>query len=518
MYSLLVVTSDDAFGELIRHSLEETGRYEVLVTREDKAALAHLREKNCPLVFLDFSQDETKILETGRLVKEASPQIKLIVISESGWHATLFEELAPADFLSKPFYTPDLLEMMDKLLPSEIPSGETSQTAPKEDASLLSDKTLAAQNLTRLTFESSAQAALITRNDFLWASAGQLPREAMQELAATLARAWDSQKENDLVRFIRLESTRAEHMLYATRVADDSILALIFDAEMPFGTIRTQVNRMIHSLSGNGTNEPIVQPRIDDDIPVAPISEILSDIPSPNPGLSFSPDEEEDLDETGTAIPLPPLGIPRFSRGTPAESPRKYAFIPDEEDVPVDDLDKTIESLAATQRSRSRREVSLDEEVTEKRRTPAAGMARKIVLEPVSPSVYNLDYACLLIPRLTNHHLTGGLLDRLGVWVPHICVAFGWRLEYISIRPDYLQWIVNVAPSTSPGALMRKMRQHTSVKIFEEFRHLQKENPSGDFWAPGYLIMGGLQPPPAHLIRDFITQTRQRQGISLPTR
>jgi REP element-mobilizing transposase RayT len=102
--------------------------------------------------------------------------------------------------------------------------------------------------------------------------------------------------------------------------------------------------------------------------------------------------------------------------------------------------------------------------------------------------------------------------------VPHICVAFGWRLEYISIRPDYLQWIVNVAPSTSPGALMRKMRQHTSVKIFEEFRHLHKENPSGDFWAPGYLIMGGLQPPPTHLIRDFITQTRQRQGISVPAR
>ena len=109
--------------------------------------------------------------------------------------------------------------------------------------------------------------------------------------------------------------------------------------------------------------------------------------------------------------------------------------------------------------------------------------------------------------------MTGDLLDRLGEWVPHICIAFAWRLEYISIRPEYLQWIVNVPPATSPAYLMRILRQHTSERIFAEFPRFKKENPSGDFWAPGYLIMGGSQPPPAQLIKDFITQTRQRQGI-----
>ena len=93
------------------------------------------------------------------------------------------------------------------------------------------------------------------------------------------------------------------------------------------------------------------------------------------------------------------------------------------------------------------------------------------------------------------------------------CIAFGWRLEYISVRPDYLLWIVNVPPATSPAYLMRIMRQRTSVKIFDDFPRLQKENPSGDFWAPGYLIMGGSQPPPVQVIKEFIAQTRQRQGI-----
>jgi REP element-mobilizing transposase RayT len=141
--------------------------------------------------------------------------------------------------------------------------------------------------------------------------------------------------------------------------------------------------------------------------------------------------------------------------------------------------------------------------------------ARKIVLEPVSPAIYNLDYACVLVPRFPQHHITGDLLDRLGEWVPQICIAYAWRLEYISVRPDYLQWIVNVPPVTAPASLMRILRQHTSERIFSEFPRFKKENPSNEFWAPGYLIMGGSQPPPAQLIKDFITQTRQKQGIPL---
>jgi len=77
-----------------------------------------------------------------------------------------------------------------------------------------------------------------------------------------------------------------------------------------------------------------------------------------------------------------------------------------------------------------------------------------------------------------------------------------------------LQWIVNVPPTISPGHIMRVMRQQTSDRIFAEFVKLKQENPSKDFWAPGYLIMGGSQPHPQKLVRDFIKQTRQRQGLA----
>lgn len=141
-------------------------------------------------------------------------------------------------------------------------------------------------------------------------------------------------------------------------------------------------------------------------------------------------------------------------------------------------------------------------------------VAHRILLEPASPAMANLAYACLLIPRFDTHHLIGDTADRLTDWVPQVCIAFGWRLEHISVRPDYLQWVVRVPPSTAPGYIMRIIRQQTSDRMFNEFPRFKKDNPSGDFWAPGYLIMGSPDPHPQKMVRDFIKQTRNRQGLS----
>jgi REP element-mobilizing transposase RayT len=160
-------------------------------------------------------------------------------------------------------------------------------------------------------------------------------------------------------------------------------------------------------------------------------------------------------------------------------------------------------------------EAAKDESLAETIRSRANQEAReKIKFEPVSPAMYHLTYACVLIPRLPEHHLTGDLASQLSDWVTHICLAFGWRLEHLSVRPDYFQWIVNVPPTTTPGYFMRIIRRHTSRRLYAEFPNLKERNPSGDFWAPGYLIMSGSQSTPGHLVQDFIQQTRERQGIS----
>lgn len=135
-------------------------------------------------------------------------------------------------------------------------------------------------------------------------------------------------------------------------------------------------------------------------------------------------------------------------------------------------------------------------------------------LEPASPALSLLNYTCVLVPRLPQHYLTGELADRMAGWVQQLCLAFGWRLEGISIRPEYLQWTVQVAPAISPGNLVRIVRQRTSLHVFGNYSHLAEQNPSGDFWATGYLIVSGAQPPSAQLLRDYIAQTRKRQGAN----
>jgi REP element-mobilizing transposase RayT len=170
--------------------------------------------------------------------------------------------------------------------------------------------------------------------------------------------------------------------------------------------------------------------------------------------------------------------------------------------------------LQVTRKQASQKDQSLIETRPHTVAESVTQVAHRILLEPASPAMADLTYACLLVPRFDTHHLVGDAAERLTEWVPQVCVAFGWRLEHISVRPDYLQWVARVPPSTAPGHVMRVVRQQTSDRLFNEFPRFKKDNPSGDFWAPGYLIMGSSQPHPQHLVRSFIKQTRERQGLN----
>ncbi|HMD82538.1 MAG TPA: IS200/IS605 family transposase, partial [Anaerolineales bacterium] len=348
-------------------------------------------------------------------------------------------------------------------------------------------------------------------------------------------RHWDGQKGSDLLRFVRLEATKAEHMLYATRIADDVVLALVFDAETPFSTIRTQAGQLAQSLSipgAEGLETPVEQKQMqasydapteyldeEGDSPDFPnISDILADVPPPIPDGKVSQIEHEA--EWGTR-PSPSRSSQYSRESSPAIRVNDLLVSNQNNEQTVEhvvqDFDATMPS-----KSRPRPETPIRRpmpgELDETRPHSITEVAGRVMLEPISPGLYNITYACLLVPRFSSHYLTGDMSDRLSEWLPQICIAFGWRLEYLAVRPEYVQWVVNVPPATSPGYLMRIMRQQTSEKIFIEFPRKKKENPSGDFWAPGYLIMGGTQPHPPQLVKDYIKQTRTRQGYSEPRR
>jgi len=523
-HEILLITADEAFGQLLRQSLEETGQYQVFVTCEADKAKSYLRNSRCNTIFLDPEGDAEGMQRLGHDLRTICPAARFVVIVEAG-QAVRMDALEPEDYLSKPFYLPDLLETAGKLFPKENPKAVAQ---PENNASQalawLSDVTRAAQHLTRMTLQSSAQAALITQNERLWAYAGQLSQAAAREVADVIARYWDYEEQSDLVRFVRLTSTDADHMLYATLLAPGVILVMVFDAETPFSTIRSQANQLVHSLA-----LPLAENGDEQEEGPASIAAILADVPSPDPIAAKKKERERtdvplaadaaSLEETQASEKRSTiLPSSNFSRESSPAVPvgaklaRSAQPVASKPEVALED------ELAVTVKSKARKktqEPAEEEELGETRPHLATESdSRPVTLEPVSPAVYSLQYACLLIPRFIHHHLTGDLSDRLNQWVSEICIAFGWRLEYISVRPEYLQWVVSVPPTTSPGYLMRVMRQQTSERIFADFPALARENPSGDFWAPGYLIMGGSQPPPAQVVKNFISQTRQRQGIS----
>ena len=544
MNSLLIVSADTSFAKVLLHGLEQEG-YQVQIVKGKGEAVVRADEANCSLAFFDMDLGYRAVLDIGKALRMLNPDIRLIIFSREDVQSTL-DEIRPWVLSPKPYFLPDVLNMLNnKSTPISQPirQPQASAPAPSNEVQMsspalpwLQDVTKAAQHLTRLTLESSAQAALITRGDNLWAYAGQLSQGAAKELAVTVTRHWDGQKGSDLLRFVRLEATKAEHMLYATRIADDVVLALVFDAETPFSTIRTQAGQLAQSLSIPGTEgleTPVEKKQMQasydapteyldedgDSMEFPNISDILADVPPPIPDGTASQMENEES-EWGTR-PSPSRSSQYSRESSPAVRVNDLLVSNQNNEQTVEhvvqDFDATMPS-----KSRPRPETPIRRpmpgELDETRPHSITEVAGRVMLEPISPGLYNITYACLLVPRFSSHYLTGDMSDRLSEWLPQICIAFGWRLEYLAVRPEYVQWVVNVPPATSPGYLMRIMRQQTSEKIFIEFPRKKKENPSGDFWAPGYLIMGGTQPHPPQLVRDYIKQTRTRQGYSEPRR
>jgi REP element-mobilizing transposase RayT len=149
----------------------------------------------------------------------------------------------------------------------------------------------------------------------------------------------------------------------------------------------------------------------------------------------------------------------------------------------------------------------------EERPTVSAEKSEIVEMESFPQISSELTYSCLIIPRFSDHYLTGDITKDLTTWMREICISYGWRLDAITIRPGYLQWVMTVPLTANPAQFMRIVRQETSKKILEDYPRLKRKNLSVDFWAPGFSVVHGnsLQSPES--INSFIIEIRKQQGI-----
>src|SRR5690349_17105377 len=124
---------------------------------------------------------------------------------------------------------------------------------------------------------------------------------------------------------------------------------------------------------------------------------------------------------------------------------------------------------------------SPDVKPEEKQVTPIQQERNVAPVESPSPYSSELSFACILLPRFSDHYLAGDVADFLPEWMKQVCISYGWRLEAIAVRPGYLQWVMKVPLNANPAHFMKLIRRYTSEKIFEDFPRFRQKNVSAEF-------------------------------------
>jgi len=511
---ILIATPKHSFGEQIFQAFQEAGYYPLLVPGIAEAAFV-IRDEKCPIAILDCQMSEPGTAYLATELRSRIEDLRIAFIHQDDCNGTQIEIDPARDIvLPQPFFLPDLLEVINLWAAEKKTSHESALShidfdeIPPELA-WLKDVNRAAQYLTRLSLEANAQAALIIHNAQIWAYAGELPQTAAEELANFIGHYWANGDGSDLARFVRLDTTGSEYMLYATNLGADFVLALSFETEMPFSEMRAQTGKLARKLTSPLPELPTEIVR--DSVPAKQPQPIEIDDYSP---ADWVPEDElatEEAEDQSMDEDLLERQRVMF------EDLLATLDIPDPDGVitsPVVQVDSRVENQTQeTETSHKSNDDAPVPAVTEPSIDASPLTRTEVQFEPESPAIHDLAYTCVLIPRLPEHHLAGVLTGLLNVEVMRLCLAFGWRLEHIAIRPQSLQWVVSVGPDVAAANVIRKIREQTSALLFEEFPRLAKENPSGDFWAPGFIAVHGRRSIASSLVDEFIQQTRTRQGL-----
>ena len=530
--SVLVVTAASDFGALIQTLLEETGLYKVMVVDSDQEALLCIQTVAFTVAILDAELPGGKMIPLATAMRHKLPKMRLVIIcAENNPVLPAANAFHPDGLLIKPFNLPDLLGILAQALQTPNVVGKTSGvSASSKPAAIplhppapdwLHNASWAARTLTLLSLETSAHAALIVRNGLLWAYAGELPQAAAIELvdivnsaleAVSPAPTYSSNpraRQDDLVRFVNLDATQGEYLLYVTSLGKGMVLSLIFEIATPFSTIRAQADYLSRGLASPPDSALPQRPKTamissvpaivngarDTAAVTQHLPSLLEDVSPPNPhqngNLSDVPYQAPTwFDEASTPssiseISTSPTKLINLSQGSEKKLPLSPEGVADHIAPPVDPT--------APEREKSLK--------------PSDLLA-------ASPTPQYLTCCCTLLPRLPQHSLDRDLGQLLREWVPQLCLSFGWQLIHIQVSSEYLMVIARVAPNIAPGSFVRVLRQQISRRIFTTFPGLALDNPAKEFWSPGYLFMSSSQPPPPHIVRHFIEQTRLQQGFS----
>jgi len=563
--SVLVITPSPYMTKKIQQTLIDIGGYKVITSSSPAVALELAQQSIINICILDVFHPEFPLLAVVKelMIKQPDMQV-ILLLSDTNRSYGEIPGIIPDGLLPRSFSFGQLKSALENISqffktitpPSQQPI-QSSPDQPREPSpenpslqnfpplSKSTDFSRVNQHLAELSAETTALAIIILRRKMLIAHSGIFPFTAIQEITDQInslsnTSAQNLQKEaapghqkigsGDMVRFIQLQSIQGKFLQYIISLTKEMQLALIYDQDTPFSNIRRQTVHLAHELIQPKQSPPLeYRPTSLEDsererpFPIqSSLTETIHEMQTSQSATEVSgvrTDKVSDLNESPSTKEVTQPGYVGNQTETLLSSPTgspdsavqdaRIEFIQAEKAKKIDlqnsfelEEEDSGEPLDFSQTDPDK--VKLSEKESETNSFASAGSYG-----------HYITYSCLLIPRMPEHMLKSNLASYLFKWMGQLCLAYGWRLEHLSIHPNHIQMVTGAPLTTSPAFLVRTLRQKTSQYIFSKFPPLTNENPSGDFWAPGFFISGGKQTIQPHVIDRYINEIREHQGVNI---
>ena len=277
---VLIFSTHPAFVELSRNCLMEIKNLivESASTIDEMRTLSDQSEFD--LVILDAEFPENSPVEEIVSIQEQHASTMFLVFPpDNRQNHPIVGQFRADAFLNQPFYLPDFLDMVEKLVYrtqiQEMKFNESeSYSIGDEEKGKIMQQTLSdwvnptkiGEQLSQAMIESQAQGAFILYDGNPIVYRGDLDESVISEITLHLLRDWDRDKKSDIVRFMRLSADDKDHLIYASNFQEYYLLVLIFEKTLPIMVARSHsthvgynLRQIIENEHGTKTTEEFVE-------------------------------------------------------------------------------------------------------------------------------------------------------------------------------------------------------------------------------------------------------------------
>jgi DNA-binding response OmpR family regulator/REP element-mobilizing transposase RayT len=507
--SILIADANRGFAGMLQQAIVEAG-FSCQTAASVREAINLASSAQVSLAIIDLDLPDAVPSAFIAELRRASPGIILLGIPpDDEAKARELPTLGLQGTLTKPFYMPDFIPQLKTLLSEPPPALKEASTpgllaAEEKLLEMLGiggaetplppgspapahaeaeshareldfvDATHAAAILARLTAGTATRASLLTREGKLFAFEGELSADHATQAARLVAGGWNRHERGVWLRYMRLQGTEEDLLLYSTPASGRYVLALVFPSPTPIREARSLTHTVLEGLYHGGAAE------VEEAQMLAPARAGKTAVLRPRPKA----------DEPVQAVAVPSKTRRLDARKAPPAAKERAPAAP-----PV----ATSAPSSAAPRAAAAP------------KAPARPAAEGKPATAADVAGIRLNYNIVLTPADPAHRLLPEIASDLEGYVRTQIAKHGWRAQRITVRPDHCLISLSAPASSPPSDIIRVLRSETSAHILARLAPAGGAPAAGEYWTATHLLTTQEQPPTPGQIANFIAQTRKSQ-------